>query len=217
MKVIAIGAHPDDYEIGAGMRLIYHARIRKDDVIGLICSDGEKGGDRDLRIKEAEKAAEVIGLKNIVRLGFPDTRFPDIVSMKDRIEEVIYNEKPMLVYTHFPDDRHQDHRATYEAARIACRKIPSILTFKTPSTNISFQPHLFHYGLEDEFKKKYEILQNYKSQLRKDGGIDMKQVEHDLLFYGHFITNGCYSKPVYAEPFSANHFILNLEDSVWHE
>ena len=125
MKVVVIGAHPDDYEIGAGMRLFHHIEMG-DEVIGVICSAGEKAGDYETRIKEAILAAEFIGMKQLYILSFPDTRFPDVYNMKDSLEEIICNENPSVVYTHFPVDRHQDHRATAMASAIASRSTLSI-------------------------------------------------------------------------------------------
>jgi LmbE family N-acetylglucosaminyl deacetylase len=208
MKVVVIGAHPDDYELGAGMRLIHHVR-RQDDVIGLICSYGERAGDVETRISEAIKAAEFIGMKGIHILGFPDTRFPDVEIIKDRIEEIILSINPAVVYSHFPNDRHQDHRAVALATTIACRKVPSILAYRSPSTDFNlFQPHLFHIGLHDDFIKKRELLQIYRSQMEREQGVRLKQMMLDSRFYGSVV--GRYSKlPIYAEPFCANHFVLN--------
>jgi LmbE family N-acetylglucosaminyl deacetylase len=213
MKVVVIGAHPDDYELGAGMRLIHHVR-RQDEVTGIICSYGERAGDIETRIREAIKAAEFIGMKDIYILGLPDTRFPDVEVIKDRIEEIILPLDPAVVYSHFPNDRHQDHRAVALATTIACRKVPSILAYRSPSTDFNlFQPHLFHIGLHDDFIKKRELLQIYQSQMEREQGIRLKQMMLDSRFYGSIVDH--HSKlPIYAEPFCANHFVLNYGEVI---
>lgn len=213
MKVVVIGAHPDDYELGAGMRLLHHVK-RQDDVLGIICSYGEKAGDVETRIGEAIKAAEFIGMKDIFILNLPDTKFPDVEIIKSRIEEIISWINPSLVYSHFPNDRHQDHRAVALATTIACRKVPSILTYRSPSTDFNlFQPHLFHIGTQDDFVKKRALMQIYQSQMQRESGIRLEQLMLDSRFYGSVVSR--YSNiPTYAEPFCANHFVLNYGELI---
>jgi LmbE family N-acetylglucosaminyl deacetylase len=213
MKIVAIGAHPDDYEMGAAMRLIYHVRMQ-DAVTGIICSYGDKAGDASIRAKEAIQAAEFIGIRELNIFPFEDTRFPDIGTIKDYLEEVILKVNPSLVYTHSPDDRHQDHRAVALATTIACRRIPSILTYHSPSTNPgSFQPHLFHVGSRDDFRKKRRVIEIYQSQINRQDGIYLKQMAIDARFYGSVISRYSH-EPTYAEPFCANHFVLNCRDLI---
>ncbi len=203
--ILAIGAHPDDFEIGAGMRLMYHTE-NGNRVIGIIGSDGEKGGDRKVRLEEAKYAAELIGIDKLHMLHFDDTKFPDLVTIKDYIEEVVDKEEPSTVYIHFEGDRHQDHKKVSEASAIACRKVPNILRYKSPSTIINeFHPHVFHMGSEEDFLKKKELLEVYDSQKNRDGIFDIRQVEIDSLFYAQHLQAPGY----YAEAFCANHIILN--------
>jgi LmbE family N-acetylglucosaminyl deacetylase len=213
MKIVAIGAHPDDYEVGAAMRLIYHVKMQ-DDVTGIICSYGDKAGDVSVRIKEAIEAAEFIGMKDLYILPFQDTRFPEIGTIKDYLEEIIFEVNPSLIYGHFPDDRHQDHRAVALATAIACRKIPNILTYQSPSTNLgSFQPHLFHVGSPNDFQEKQAVIEIYQSQIERQDGIYLKQIALDSRFYGSVISR--YSRELtYAEPFCANHLVLNCRELI---
>jgi LmbE family N-acetylglucosaminyl deacetylase len=211
MKVIVIGAHPDDYEVGAAMRLMHHVRM-KDDVTGVICSYGEKAGSIETRIREAVTAAEFIGMTDLHILPFPDTHFPATEEIKDALEEIIFRLHPDLVYTHYLYDRHQDHRNVATATSIACRKVQNILTYHSPSTDLaSFQPHLFHVGSIDDFKQKQNLMKIYRSQTKRKDGICLKNLRLESLFYGSMLNRYSH-KPVYAEPFCANHFILNCRE-----
>lgn len=207
-KIIVIGAHPDDYEIGAAMRLMHHA-AQSDEVIGIICTDGEMGGEKDTRLKEAQCSADFIGIKKLYFLHYPDTRlYEHFNALKDELEKIIFEEKPSVVYLHYPHDRHQDHETASHASTIACRNVPNILFYKTPATTLaSFSPHIFHVGSEDDFLKKREALACHKSQI-ESGRIDLERVKSDLRFYCFY----AYQSPAYsyAEPFSANHIVLNL-------
>ena len=206
MKIIAIGAHPDDIEFGCAMRILHHVE-NGDTVIGIICSDGEKGGEKETRLKEAENAAKTMGIKKLYNLCFPDTNFPDMIIVKDAIEKIINKENPSVVYTHFKEDAHQDHRIVAQASAIACRKVPNILTYKAPSTiSASFHPHLFHIGSEEDFQKKEDILKIHQSQIKKYGRFDLEKLRIESKFYASSINH----PKLYAEPFCANHIVLNL-------
>lgn len=206
IKVVAIGAHPDDIEIGVGMRLFEHIK-NQDYVIGIICSDGEKGGERKTRLKETEQAAEYMGIGKLYTLHFPDTQLPNYeTDIKDKIEEIIKKENPLITYTPFEEDRHQDHRTTAKASAIACRKVPTILNYKGPSTIYNtFNPHIFHIGSEKDFQKKRDVLKIHKSQVEKTDGINLEQLEIDSKFYASSVNY----PGLYAEAFCVNHFILN--------
>ena len=60
MKILAIGAHPDDLELGCAGTLIKHAQ-RGDDVYMMIITDGSAGGEADVRSSEQLEAAKIIG------------------------------------------------------------------------------------------------------------------------------------------------------------
>ncbi|MBN2095313.1 MAG: PIG-L family deacetylase [Candidatus Aenigmarchaeota archaeon] len=207
-RVVVIGAHPDDFEIGAGMRIIHH--IRKGDyVVGVLCTDGERGGDPQIRLKEAESSAKSLGLAKLHCFHLPDANLLDLIAVKDMLEKIIEMEKPDVVYTHFRKDTHQDHRTVSKASSIACRRVPVILNYKSPSTIVSeFHPHLFHVGNEEDMRKKEETIKLFKSQLAKYNNLDLRRIKIDASYYASTLQLG---ENFYAEPFFANHFILNFD------
>ena len=73
-KVMVIGAHPDDYEISAGMSICRFKGEGKY-IVGLVCSYGERGGaDRRTRRNETETAAKILGIDELHFLEHEDTR-----------------------------------------------------------------------------------------------------------------------------------------------
>ena len=70
-KILAIGAHPDDVEIGCGGILLSH-RDQGDDICILTLSGGACGGNQQTRIKESEAAAARLNA-NLVMENFADT------------------------------------------------------------------------------------------------------------------------------------------------
>jgi LmbE family N-acetylglucosaminyl deacetylase/CheY-like chemotaxis protein len=140
-SVLAIGAHPDDVEIGCGGAILSHV-ANGDRVTVLTMSRGRCGGDTTTRASEAAEAARRMGVELVLE-DFPDTRIdggPDVISCIGRL---INQVDPDIVYTHTHQDTHQDHRGVHAATLVAARGVPSVLCYQSPSTTIGFQPTRF--------------------------------------------------------------------------
>ena len=112
-RVLAIGAHPDDVEIGCGGALAKH--YDDYDVLHILTlSRGAAGGDTNVRVAEAHNAAAMVGaqlkLENLRDTGI-DTGAETISIIEAAIREL----QATHVYTHSNEDTHQDHRAIHAA------------------------------------------------------------------------------------------------------
>ncbi len=141
--VLAIGAHPDDIELGtAGFLLKLKdsgARVH-----GLTLTRGEIGGDPGRRVEEAERAVKFIGLDSYRVLEFPDTKLGENVpALRAAIEARIREVGATLVLTHCGEDVHGDHRAAHAATREAARAVPTVLAYEDVSTPGAFAPNFF--------------------------------------------------------------------------
>ena len=121
MKVLIIGAHPDDCEISAGGSAALW-RKRGDDVRFVSVTDGRSGHffdeyitDRQLlidrRLAESEAAANVIGA-SWANLGAPDGELYVTPEMTEAVVREIRAFQPDLVLTNRQVDYHRDHRYT---------------------------------------------------------------------------------------------------------
>ncbi len=169
-RVLAIGAHPDDIELGCGGTL---AKLVSQgvEVMALVLTAGKRGADTEQfdRVTETTTALKLLGVQNIVFGDFPDTylyaRFNDVVKC---IEENVQFFKPDRVYTMFKDDRHQDHETTFKASIIASRNVRQVLSYETPSSWPNFIPSMFE-EIEPEFmEKKVQALQVHESQANRN-------------------------------------------------
>ncbi|ACQ78602.1 response regulator receiver protein [Beutenbergia cavernae DSM 12333] len=163
--VLAIGAHPDDVEIGVGATLAAHAAAG-DRLTILTLSPGAVGGEVTLRHAEALEAAAVVGAR-LVHLAFPDTRLDPADGLITAIEEVVADVRPDRVYTHTSHDRHQDHRAVHEAVQVAARQVPSLWCYQSPSSTVQFQPNRF-VDVDGFVETKLRMLAAYASQAHRD-------------------------------------------------
>lgn len=139
--VLAIGAHPDDVEIGVGGLLAAH-RAAGDRVVVLTLSRGARGGEAVSREHESLAAAEIIGARLFLE-DLEDTRISPADPTVGIIERVVAEVTPSIVYTHSVHDRHQDHRAVHQAAAVATRRVPTFACFQSPSATVDFRPNRF--------------------------------------------------------------------------
>ena len=117
MRVLAIGAHPDDVEIACSGTLAKCVK-RGDKVIVCHVSTGNLGHVvippdelKVMRAAEAKRAGQLAGIE-VISAGFDDLDiFDGNRSSRDRIVEVIQYAQPDFIITHNPDDYMPDHTA----------------------------------------------------------------------------------------------------------
>lgn len=164
MRVLAIGAHPDDVELGCGGALLRHA-ARGDAVHVLVMTLGELGdGGHGVRRVEQERAMEALGGEGLHWGGFPDGAVPPDRRAIGLVEDVLAAVRPEVVYAHGPWDTHQDHRATSAAVLSCSRRVPKVLLYETLTTTRAFSPT--HYvDVGDVLEGKIALLGCHASQV----------------------------------------------------
>ena len=165
MKVLAIGAHPDDIELGAGGTIARHVK-EGDEVHFLVITSGEQSGTRLERESEAKESARVLKIKSIKFGGVPDTRVTDGIETIMVIENVINEIKPDRIYTQCTKDRHQDHRNAARATFSAARRVAEIFSYETPESYPSFAPECY-VQITDTISQKILAMKKFRSQQNK--------------------------------------------------
>lgn len=202
--ILATGAHPDDIELGCGGTLKKHI-ISKDKVYGLVLTKGEKG-DHCPRGNEYNNSSNFLGMEDMINFGLEDGEVRDNHSTISRIEELIQKLNPVIVYTHTPNDRHQDHRYCSNAVKSAARFVPKLLLFETPSSTSEFTPHYFS-DITKTLDFKIKALRKYRSQIKK-GIVNLDWIKEQAGYWGHKLRINN-KKKIYAEAFEINHIILD--------
>jgi len=162
VKVLAIGAHPDDIELGCGGTMYKHVQL-KDEVAFLVLTNGEKTGKAEIKRKATEESAKSLGVSKVYMSGLPDTKVKDGIKTITIIESVVKNWKPHRVYTHCVKDVHQDHRNAAKASISACRNVPQVLSYQITETLPSFSPQFF-VDITECMLRKTVALRCFKSQ-----------------------------------------------------
>jgi LmbE family N-acetylglucosaminyl deacetylase len=189
---LAIGAHPDDVEIGCGGVLLQHRRLGHDVAI-LTLTGGEHGGDQARRARESQEAATVIGAALIHR-DLPDTSLPEAGPTIDAIQDAIEVVRPTVVYTHSLNDNHQDHRACHRATIVAARQVPEIHCYQAPSTSVPFAPSRF-VDITDVMDRKIDALRAFVSQWTTRGYLEEDLIRATARYWGRF-GGGTYAEPL---------------------
>ncbi|TPN89730.1 PIG-L family deacetylase [Mesorhizobium sp. CU2] len=152
MKVLALGAHPDDIEIFMFGTLAAYAALGAE-LTFAIATDGAKGGKGDpvalarTRRQEASAAASLLGVEPRF-LDFPDGELIADAALISALKALIGEVKPDLVITHAPYDYHGDHRALSDGVRIAASFAVPVLHADTlggtgfsPTHYVEISPH----------------------------------------------------------------------------
>jgi len=185
-RVLAIGAHPDDVEIGCGGALARHLE-NGDQIYILTLSDGKQGGETTLRRQESENAAQMIDA-SLFWGGLHDTQITDGQSTISVIENVINQVNPTIVYTHTQKDSHQDHRNTFNATLVAARKVKNLFCYQSPSTTIDFRPTSFT-DITDFMSAKLKLISAYETQTTKCSYLAADLIDSTARYWGRFAGN----------------------------
>jgi LmbE family N-acetylglucosaminyl deacetylase len=166
-RVLFIGAHPDDIELGAGA-LLHHIAPRSD-VLCVTLSDNRKNPLLKTVVEEHYASMAVLGVpKEKVVVGkfvtrtFPEAR-QDILEFMFKLRREF---QPEVIFVHSRQDVHQDHNVVTDEALRAYRGI-TLLGFDVIRSSYGFFPHFLAEVSEEDVNKKIEALAQYKTYADK--------------------------------------------------
>ncbi len=175
MNILCFGPHPDDLEFGVGGTLCKYVDAGHN-VYLMIMTSGELGGDSELRIREQEESARIIGAKEVIWGGYRDTQLVTDSQSIRLVEEKIRRIQPMFIFAPYNADTHQDHRNLSSIVLSAARNHRNILFYETPTTTPHFQPNVF-VDIGSVLDRKMKALLAHNSQVMKTNITDLPIVE----------------------------------------
>jgi LmbE family N-acetylglucosaminyl deacetylase len=140
--ILAVGAHPDDIELGCGGTLCKAAELGAR-VIAVFLTRGELSGDAEIRMRESREALKVLGVKDVFFGDFSDSEIPSCRKSIDFLEQFFIKYQPDVVLTHTVNDVHQDHRQAGWLSITAFRNALKVLAYETPRVTPGFTPNYF--------------------------------------------------------------------------
>jgi bacillithiol biosynthesis deacetylase BshB1 len=216
VEVLAVGAHPDDVELGCGgLLLALHGRGYRFAILDLTAGEMASRGTRDERALEAKAAADLLGATARECLGLPDTKLEATVGAVRLMAEKIRHWRPKLVVSMNPADEHPDHQA---CARIVERAVflAALHNYDAEgephrarrvirySRHTWFEPS-FVVDISEVVERKLDAIRCFKSQFTRAGEgartpISAPDFEEDLRAFWRFF--GRNTGALYAEPFA---------------
>lgn len=223
LDTLALSAHPDDTELCCGGTLA--ALVNQGKKVGVVdFTQGEMGsrGTPDQRLKEADRASEIIGLEVRENLGLPDTRLESTREYQKKIIKQIRKYRPHVCFVGAPTDRHPDHGNGTQLAldSIFFSGLTKIETFdEQGNPQKRWRPsHVLHFmqdrpfnpdivfDISDTFDTKKEAILAFETQFNVENPGDEPEtyisntnffdgIEARARHYGHLIG------ATYGEPF----------------
>jgi len=217
VTVLAIAAHRDDVELTCGGTLIKAAKLGQRTAI-LDLTQGEMGtrGSAELRRREADRAAEIIGCSFRENLELPDAAIENTPRTRTALVRAIRRYRPRVVIAPPLEGRHPDHRVAAQLIRDACflaglaklaPDVPKHRPFKilhALAYRQDFVRPTFVVDITDEYEQKMAAVRCYESQF--EGELQAGEIYpngeplYDIATH-HLATYGALIRTRYGEPF----------------
>jgi LmbE family N-acetylglucosaminyl deacetylase len=206
LRVLCLGAHSDDIEIGCGGTLLQLAKTRPRPEFRWVVwsASGARGSEaqRGARRFLGPAAREAVRLHE-----FRDGYFPaEFAAIKDAFENIAREFQPDIVFTHARDDRHQDHRVVSDLTWNTFRN-QLILEYEIPKWDGDLGQPNFYVPVRRQVanSKTKAILEVFGSQRAKDWFTG-----ETFLGLMHLRGLECRASDGYAEAFHARKIVLPL-------
>ena len=180
VDILAIGAHPDDVELGCGGTLAKLIKAGKT-VAVVDLTKGELGtrGTDETRKAEAEESSRILGISHRENLGMRDGFFQNDEEHQMKVVKIIRKYRPEILFCNAVEDRHPDHAKGSKLVSDACflaglRKIETVA--EGENQEVWRPKQVFHYiqwkdiephfavDISEEMEKKMEACLAFKTQ-----------------------------------------------------
>lgn len=160
--VLAVGAHPDDLELGVGGTIARLVEQGTKVVMVVVCVPHNLG----TRVPEAKKAAALLGAELIVLHSDTEMRVEDLKTYElvQEIDDLVRKHDPAAVISHGPTNFHKDHVLTHNACLAAQRlHFFDFLCYYPTSCHpiqVPFHPQAY-IDITDVMEKKMEAIHSH--------------------------------------------------------
>lgn len=201
MKILAIGAHFDDIELGCGGAMLRWKDEGNDLAIYVATHSGYEDPmgkpirSKDDALAEGLSVAEELGAK-LYRGNFETLRLNSDEQLHVDLLRVIADFSPDLVLVHWFGDTHHDHRELSYAVLHVSRKIPKLLFYRSNwyKSEIPFDANYF-VNISEYLDKKIDLVRKHKSEFERAGDV------WERFMQSHADMQGIIANCTYAEAF----------------
>jgi N-acetylglucosamine malate deacetylase 1 len=186
LDYLAFGAHADDVEIGMGGTIAKHSKLGfSTGICDLTKAELSSNGTVDIRLEEAKKAKEILGVAKRIQLDIPDRGIIINSEQINKIVSVIRKYRPRVVFAPYYKDRHPDHgncaalvkEAIFSAGIRKFEDLQELPPHKVERYFFyminGFHKPDFVVDITSEIDLKVKALQAYESQfIKQQGSVD---------------------------------------------
>lgn len=210
MKVLAIGAHFDDIELGCGGTLVRHSK-NGDEIYLLVVTNSSYSSKvvehtrmENEALDEGKRSAKFLKA-TLINGGFETLTLSPSKDLINYLCEQVSVINPQVVYTHFIGDQHLDHQAVAKASLIATRNVNKVLAYMSNvyDTLPVFTPN-YYVDISEYFNDKLKLIDYFDSE--KETHLDWKRQIENL--------NGLYGVKNRKEYVEAYEIIRIMEDDL---
>ncbi|HWP43789.1 MAG TPA: bacillithiol biosynthesis deacetylase BshB1 [Blastocatellia bacterium] len=210
LDALAIGAHPDDVEFNCGGTILKLVSLGYK--VGILdMARGEMGtrGTAEIRTREAQEAAQKLGLAIRDNLELPDAHIWLNEESRVRMVRKIRQYRPRIILTHYWEDPHPDHAHTCQIVREAAH-VAGLAKYDSEAEQERFRPRAiahflfprtvvptFVVDISDFAEQKHAAVTCYRSQLFNPNSRELetalssesflRRLESRQRFYGSLI------------------------------
>ena len=203
LDVLAVGAHPDDVEIGCGGILAHFKKMGKTTgILDLTNGMPTPYGTVEQRLAEAKKAAEILKVDVRITLDMENRYLENSIENRIKIADVFRQYRPKVIITNPAEDFHPDH--------VACHLLVNAAVFQAKLTNTDskfpeyYPPRVLYYDqshikkqrkldflidISDSLEDKIRALEAYQSQFieNKNNNVIFKYIRDKASYLGNQI------------------------------
>lgn len=176
MKILAIGAHFDDVELGCGGALASHA-VRGDEVYVFVATVSGFANHYDQSVRsseiaraEAAEAMRILGVKEMFCGDFKTLEVEFVDGLNIQILRLVEQLGIEQVYAHWTGDIHHDHQAVARATLHSCRHVSRLLMYRSNwyHSTLDFRGN-FYVDITDHWGAKEQAIRAHRSEMDRTG------------------------------------------------
>lgn len=235
IDVLAIGAHPDDADLGVGgTLLLLAAQGFSTAILDLTQGEAATRGSVRERMKEADKSARVLQVRERYNAELPDGALANTHEQRLKVIPFIRALRPLILLSHHHEDRHPDHREAHDLVRDA-NFFAGVTSIDTGDGDEPYRaPHIYLYNpyydgadrptfvmdISDFFERKLKALKSFRSQFYNPGYAGTETYVSSPEFWDMITVRAAYwghqvhvahGEPLYAEGPVAMDILPGLE------
>jgi len=220
-RILVFGAHSDDEIIGMGGTIGKFSE-EGSNVYLVTFTKGETGYSNlsekeviaQMRAKEGDKSARILGIKEVINLGYPCQSAPKSREVFQECVRLIRFYKPDVIFTHYYEDKHRDHRAVSEITDEARWKATEDLLPQLGKPY--YVHHLYYYEVLEHFTHPSLVIDVTSTFAKKVQALKVHQSQSKILkgvityIYGLARARGYLCSGKYGEAFLKSNFLPQI-------